>query len=437
MFFTRRLGYCCVIATVVLVAGFLWPFFFYVGYVLAGILAVALMLNILFLYGYKGTVVATRQCAQRLSIGDDNKVTVHLQNTFNRNFTVLVYDEAPFSFQFRNSKLLTKVKAKSTAQVSYFVRPVRRGSYVFHNINTYISTFPHLVLRRFKEVGTNRVKVYPSFLFLKNEQLLSIPNRDRLWGTNTIRRKGQSKEFEQIREYVVGDDIRSVNWKATARRHNLMVNENREEQSQNIYALIDKGRGMQHTFNSLSLLDHSLNSALQLSYLALQHADNAGLLTFEKEVGSFVAASRSMAQINKFMSIMYDEVSSFRQSDYFNLYEFCKQKIQKRSLLVIYTTFDSLNSVRRQLPYLKRMAISHVVLVTFFIDKDLEKIALQQPTDTLGYVTQMVAEKFSFEQKLVVEELRRYGIYSLLTSPEKLSANVINQYLQFKAHHVI
>ena len=137
------------------------------------------------------------------------------------------------------------------------------------------------------------------------------------------------------------------------------------------------------------------------------------------------------------MAALYDEVTSFHQSDYFALYEFCKRKVQKRSLLVVYTTFDSLTAMRRQLPYLKRLSLSHVVLVTFFVDKDVERLATEKATDTLGYVTQMVAQKFSFEQKLIVSELRHYGIYSLLTSPEHLSASVINRYLEFKSRHVL
>lgn len=437
MFLTRRFAYCCVAVIVLLSLGYLWTFFFYVGYVLCGLFVLAITVNVLRLYVGKRKVVAVRQTPDRLSIGDDNEVLIKVHNGFKRKVRLQIYDEAPFSFQMRDLKLEFELEGEADTDVKYFVRPTRRGSYVFHNVNTFVSLWPHLVLRRFKSDQTCRTKVYPSFLFLRNSQLLSVSNRERMWGTKLVRRIGQSKEFEKIREYVVGDDYRSINWKASARKHNFMVNENQEEQSQNIYAVVDKGRGMQHTFNGLSLFDHSLNSSLQLAYLSLQHSDNVGLITFEKDVNTFIQANRSTLQLNRMVSTLYDEVSSFRQSDYFNLYEFCKRKIQKRSLLIIYTTFDSMTSLRRQLPFLKKLALAHVVLVTFFIDKDLDDMLRDKAENALDCVTQMVAQKFIFEQRLIVNELKRHGIYSLLTAPENLNANVLNRYLEFKSRHIL
>ncbi len=437
MFLTLRLAYCCVALAVLLGLGYVWTFFMYVGYVWGVVLLLGCLLNLVLLYGPKGRLVAERSCPELLSLGDDNKVTVKVRNTFNQKVRTIVYDEAPFSFQMRHLKLTADIEPKGEVELPYTVRPVRRGLYVFHTINVFKSVFPHLIIRRFKYDSPFKTKVYPAFAFMHNMEQLSFTNRELEWGSKSIRRIGQSREFEQIREYVKGDDFHSINWKATARKHTLMVNEWQDEKAQTIYAVVDKGRGMQHTFNGLSLLDHSFNSALRLAYLSLQNHDNVGLITFEREVGAFVQAGRSMKQMNRMLSTLYDEVSSFYQSDYFNLYDFCKRKINKRSLLVIYTTFDSLTSVRRQLPHLQQLAKSHVVLVTFFIDKDLEQMANERPNDTLGYVTQMVAQKFGFEQKQIVKELRRYGIYSLLTSPEKLNSDVINRYLEFKSRHIL
>lgn len=437
MFITRRLAYCLIVVAVVLSLGYMWSFFFILGYVLAGALLLATTYNFIALYARKGALEVVRVNPERLSIGDDNPVDLKVHSTFGVPVHAIIYDEPPFTFQMRDLKLEADVEAGGTTMVSYTVRPTRRGFYYFHSVNAFVLVWPRLLLRRFKTDQQFKTNVYPSYFFMRNSELLSVANRERMWGSKLVRRMGQSKEFEKIREYVQGDDYRSINWKASARRHTLMVNENQEEQSQNIYAVIDKGRGMQHTFNGLSLLDHAINSTMQLSYLALSRADNAGVLTFEKSIGAFVPAARTSNQLNKLVLALYEEISQFHQSDYFSLYEFCKRKIQKRSLLVIYTTFDSLSALRRQLPYLKRLALSHVVLVTFFVDKDIEDLATAPADDTLGYVTQMVAQKFSFEQKLIINELHRYGIYSLLTPPEKLTANVINRYLEFKARNVI
>lgn len=437
MYITRRFVYCVVAVALTLALGHLWSALFRVGMAGAALFALGCIVNLLLLYAGKPQFDAIRINPERLSLGDDNPISLHLHNHYGQKVKVEVMDEPPFTLQMRDLKLEAELEAGGEADLSYTVRPTRRGAYVFHNMKCYVSTWPHLLQRKFKTDQSFRTKVYPSFLFLRSAQLLSEANRNNQWGTRNVRRIGQSREFEKIREYVVGDDYRNINWKASARRHQFMVNEYQDEQAQNIYAVIDKGRGMQHTFNGLSLFDHSLNSALRLAYLSIRHADNAGLLTFEKEVETFIPAARGSNQLHKMVDGLFAEVSEFRQSDYFNLYQFCKQKLQKRSLLIVYTTFDSLTSLRRQLPYLKKLSAMHVVLVTFFVDKDVETLAQTPASEPIDYVTQMVAHKFSFEQKMVVNELRRHGIYSLLTAPEQLNTNVLNHYLELKSRRII
>ncbi len=442
MFSERRLVIAIVVCLVLYSMGHLWDFFYAICYTAMAISFVGLVYNIIRLYSYKGSVTATRKVDAKLSNGMDNLVELSITSTYPFKVEIVVLDEAPDILQLRDNGLKATLEPGSTVTLSYNIHPVKRGLYTFHNTNVFINVWPYFISRCFISKNEEQVKVYPAFNFLRNMELLSFRNREMTLGAHTQSRIGQSKEFENIREYVLGDDYRMINWKASARRHLLMVNQYAQEKRQDIYAFVDKGRGMQHTFEKLSLLDYSINSTLQLSFICIQQQDNMGLLTFERNINTFFPATGGMTQIHKFHDALYDEKTEFAESDYSALFAFCQRNIKKRSLLIIYTQFDSVNSLNRQMPYIKELAKLHLVLIVFFIDSDIQQLCYQSPsemstvdkpmTDTEVYATQMVAQRMSFEQHQIVRELKKHGIFSLLTSPESLTVNVINQYLALK-----
>jgi uncharacterized protein (DUF58 family) len=169
-----------------------------------------------------------------------------------------------------------------------------------------------------------------------------------MW-VSKIRRIGHTQEFEQIRSYVQGDDIRTINWQATARRNELMVNSYQDERAQSIYCLIDKGRIMQSPFDGLTLLDYAINSSLVLSNIALHKHDKAGIITFSNKINQTLLADRKSGQLHRILDMLYHQQTLFQESDYEALYIHVKKQIKQRSLLIIYTNFETVNSMRRQL----------------------------------------------------------------------------------------
>ena len=165
--------------------------------------------------------------------------------------------------------------------ISYFLRPVKRGEYSFGAVNVFASSPIGLVSRRYQFSQNKMVPVYPSYIQMRKYELLAISNRLTDTGIKKIRRVGQHTEFERIREYVPGDDYRTINWKASARKSHLMVNNYQDERSQQVYALIDKGRAMQMPFNGMSLLDYAINASLVISNIAIKKSDKAVLITFQ------------------------------------------------------------------------------------------------------------------------------------------------------------
>lgn len=239
-------------------------------------------------------------------------------------------------------------------------------------------------------------------------------------------------EFEQIKEYVPGDDIRTINWKATARKGGLMVNSFVEEKSQQVYCILDKGRLMKMPFQGMTLLDHAINSTLVMADICLHKQDRVGLMTFGDKMGSLVAADRKPLQRDKIMQVLYKQQTGFLESDFDMLYMQVRNKIKQRSLLILYTNIETLNGLKRRLPYLRSIARYHLLLVVFFENSELSKLSQANAENLEDVYIKTIAEKFLFEKKLIVRELQKYGILSLLTRPENLTVQTVNKYLELK-----
>jgi uncharacterized protein (DUF58 family) len=231
---------------------------------------------------------------------------------------------------------------------------------------------------------------------------------------------------------VVGDNYRTVNWKATARRSKLMVNQYQEERSQQIFSVIDKGRVMQMPFDGLSLLDYAINSSLILSNIALMKYDKAGLITFCQKVDTFLRAERGNKTIARIQELLYKQQTEHLEPDYAYLSAFVRRNISHRSLIVLYTNFETNASLQRQLPYFRHLAKNHLLLVVVFENTEVKSFTKTTANTLQEVYTKTIAEKFVHEKKMIVRELRKNGILSILTRPEDLSVNLINMYLEIK-----
>jgi uncharacterized protein (DUF58 family) len=190
-------------------------------------------------------------------------------------------------------------------------------------------------------------------------------------------------------------------------------------------------------FNDLSLLDYAINTSLVISNIAIKKDDRAGLITFSSKIDSFVPAEKKSGQMSRIQEALYNQKTLFQESDFHMLNNYVQRKLNQRSLLIIYTNFESLLSMRRQKDYLASIAKHHVLLVVFFENTALKKAKEAIATNTEEIYIQTIIEKFAFEKKQIIKELRRIGVYSLLTSPENLTINTINQYLELKARGTI
>lgn len=378
-----------------------------------------------------------RDVPERLSNGDDNELKIYLENFYPFQVSIGIIDEIPFQFQKRDLWFDTMLKTKEQKIINYFLRPTKRGEYDFGFTRLFVKSPLGLVSRRFNIAGAGMVPVYPSFLKLRAYELMAISNRLTDVGIKKIRRVGHSMEFDQVKNYVAGDDVRTINWKATARRSDLMVNTYTEERSQHIYCVIDKSRAMKMPFEGMSLLDYAINASLILSSVALIKQDKAGLITIAEKTKNIVPADRRPTQLNKIMEVLYKEKTRYLETDMEALFVSLRSALKQRSLVVFFTNFESMSALERQLPYLKRIAKYHLLLVVFFENTTLRTLSDDDAKDVQGIYIKTIAEKFAYEKRLMVKELTKHGILSLLTAPQNLTVNVVNRYLAIKARQQI
>ena len=409
----------------------------FVAHSLLVIIVIAFIVDYLFLFTEKQGVLAQRILPEKLSNGDKNQIKIDVKNNFSFSIVVKIIDEIPFQFQKRDFLLTQKIASKKNVLLEYILEPKERGEYSFGNLNVFAQSPLGLVSKRFQFQKNALLPAYPSFIHLRKYELMALQNEFLLGGIKKIRKLGHTMEFEQIKEYVAGDDIRTINWKATSKRNQLMVNQFQDEKSQRIYMLIDKGRTMQMPFRGLSLLDYSINATMALSHIILKKFDRAGMMTFSKKTENKVMADNKSGQLKKISEALYNVQTNFYESDFSRLYQDVKYTIGQRSLILLFTNFETLDAVNRQMKYLRGIAKNHLLVVVFFKNSELQSLIDQNPENMQQVYDQIIAEKLEFEKKLIIQELRKYGIFTVYTLPENLNIEVINKYLEIKARGIL
>lgn len=433
LYFHSQFYYWVAIVVVMFIIAFFIPFLYIPAHFTLYLLSGLTLWDIYLLFRIKKGLSAQRIVPEKLSNGDTNEIEIKIINPYKFAITVAVIDEIPFEFQYRDFKITASIGSKKNHILTYQLKPNFRGLVSFGNIIVTIQSPIGLAKRRNVIEAAQTSAVYPSFKKMKNFHLNALPTQLYTSGMRKTRKLGHSLEFENIKEYVIGDDFRTVNWKATAKTDQLMVNQYQEEVSQTVYCILDKGRVMKMPFNNLSLLDHAINALLMITYVVIQKRDYAGFFSFSKTIDNSVLPERRSTQMQKIMNSLYNVRTDFFESDYSKLYNWIRQKVTQRSLLILFTNFETHDGLQRQLPYLRAIAKNHLLLVVFFRNTELDHWINQPAENTKTMFDKIAAEKFMYEKKLILRTLRQNGIQTLLTEPENITIDTINKYLELKS----
>lgn len=426
----------CILGVLALVMAFVFPVLYWGVLGLIGALGIWAVMDILLLFTARGRVCGSREMADKFSNGEDNQVKIVLQNEYRWTVYLRVMDEIPFPFQIRTLTEKCKLKSEEKQILCYRLHPVRRGEYEFGRIRVFVSTVWGLVERRFSLGEEAKVAVYPAFAEMRKYELRAMGARQNA-GDKQVRFVGISTSFDQIKPYVWGDDPRRVNWKATAKCNRLMVNSYTDERAQSIYCLLDKGRTMQFPFREMTMLDYAINAVLALSDVILKKGDRAGLYTFSNTSDVFIKSDNRGGQLRQINEVLYKQQTYFLESDFEQMYVAVNRSVQTRSLLILFTNFESMAALERQLPVLHRLTQKHLLLVVLFENSEIREVMENANKSVYDIYFQTMAMEFMAEKQRIVRTLRQQGILALLSRPKDLSVGVINAYLKLKEKNVI
>lgn len=416
---------------------FVWSFLFPVALTCFTLILALMLVDVMVLIRWGQPIEIERQIPGAFSLGDNNEVRLDLRNRSDRKHSFQLIDEVPVEFQQRENTHEIQLEGRQEKVVRYNLRPTSRGAYQFGDLQIFLRGPLGLFLLRQTYAATQEVPVYPSIQQMKQYALHTFDQLSLQQGIKKIRRIGHSYEFEQIKNYVRGDDYRSINWKATGRRGELMVNQYEDERSQQVYCVIDKSRIMKMPFAGLSLMDYAINTALVMSNIALQKHDKAGLITFSDKIGSSLKADRRPGHLNKILQALYREQEGRLEANYELLYQAIRRMISGRSLLLLFTNFESMYGLERVLPILRRLNAVHLLVVVFFENAEVKALSQREVSRVEEIYQQTIARKFLAEKEQLVQKLQQYGIQTILTAPEDLSVNTINKYLELKSRRMI
>ncbi|MGZ4048745.1 MAG: DUF58 domain-containing protein [Bacteroidia bacterium] len=225
IYFANLLYYVIAAEVVFLVFGAFFPNIYPIANYSLMIIITLVFVDAIILFSNKQGVFARRDTLDKLSNGDDNPVQIHIENRYLFPARITVIDELPFQFQARDKEFGITIYPGKNKIIEYDLHPLKRGEYSFGAVNIYVKSPIGFIQKRYRFSQDIIVPVYPSFMQMRKYELLAISNRLTDAGIKKIRRRGNNAEFDQIKEYVSGDDYRTINWKATARKNKLMLNQ--------------------------------------------------------------------------------------------------------------------------------------------------------------------------------------------------------------------
>ncbi|MGB3541750.1 DUF58 domain-containing protein [Rubrivirga sp.] len=437
VFLTARPFWILLGLAVGFVVAFFWPPLLPVLQVAALAFAVSVVADVVLLWGSGGVLEGERVVPDKLSLGDDNPVEVEVASTYGVRIRARVIDEVPVQFQHRSDGRVLPLPPRGRDGFVYTLRPTLRGAYAFGRLLAYASTPLGLVARRFEVEGGGEAAVYPSIIQMRRFAFLAEQNRLREVGIKKVRRRGRTMEFDQIRDYVPGDDRRAVNWKATARRSvhqtRLMVNTYQDEREQPVVVALDMGRAMRSPFESLTLLDHAINASLVVLNTALQTQDRAGLVAFDREVQTVIRPDRKRGQLGTLLDALYRLDPGYQDPSFEDLYAAVRSRLRQRGLMLLMTNFDTVAGLERQLPYLRQIARAHRLVVVLFENTGIRDLLTSRSDRLEDVYVRSTARALAQEKREIARTLERHGIGVVLTTPEHLTPDAVNRYLELKS----
>ena len=378
-------------------------------------------------------VAITREFGGRFAVGAENEVRIQIQNASNRPIKVIVKDEFPPLMALngvREGEM--NVDAQSTVTLIYGLTPPRRGRFEFGHTALRFRSRLHLVWCDTKVTSPIVVKVYPNMRRAREAELKALGARSVVSSHRKTSWRGEGREFESMRDYVRGDELRHISWTATARRGKLTTRQYQIERDQTILIALDAGRLMTARIENETKLDSAVHATLALFSAAARAGDNAGLVVFGRKIKSFLPPSRGRDHIESALEALYGVEPEMIEPSYARAFEFISANSKRRALVVLLTDLVDEEGSKELLTSLHLLRPRHLPLVVTIADRDLKAVVREAPTSTRELFTQSVAEEIIHHREAALRLVESQGGLALDVTAAALAPALLETYLRVK-----
>ena len=360
-------------------------------------------------------------------------MTLRVANPFARPLRLLLADSVPDSFDVDRRRSPLTVAPREKGEIAYAARPHHRGTFSFGDIHLRLRGPLDLIERQGRVAATAPANVYPDLHEIRRYEVTLRRGLAYDAGQRRARMPGSGTVFERLREYLPDDDPRSISWTATARRGKPITVEYETERQQRILILLDAGRMMSSTLAGLTKLDHAVNTALMLSYVAIAKGDEVGLLGFADTVRSYALPRRGRKQFLRLTEELRRLEVTTTEPDYRAAFEFLRSRTARRALVVLFTDLVDDEASRALVAAATRLAGNNLVLCCLLADPQLAEVASKVPSSTAELYERVVAEDVQEARARALAILRRRGVHTIDVPAERLTVATIQRYLELKS----
>ncbi len=371
-----------------------------------------------------------RRLSHSLPLDQWTQVTITLTSPWLRPIRVEVMDFVPNDCDYVQLPKQLNLYPRQSQQFSYGLCPRRRGPLTMERFAIRAtSIFGLWQITRRLEV-TSEARVYPDFAMVEGYQLLAVDNQTSQLGIKRKPRRGQGQDFHQLREYRLGDSMRQIDWKATARRQRLISREYQDERDQQVIMMLDSGRRMLTQDGVSTHFDHCLNCLLMLSYVALRQGDGVAMMSFGSAI-RYTNPIKGAGHINRVINQFYDLYPDKSAPDYLEAAESLMNRYRKRSLVVLTTNLRD-EDTDDFIAACHLIRKHHVVMIANLRESALDKVLhapLNDFDDALRYVGTL---DYLQQRDKVQNRLKTEGLYVIDSLPQELTPQLINGYFSIK-----
>jgi len=378
-------------------------------------------------------VQIAREFNGRFAVGGETEVRIEIQNSTPRPLTIDVKDEYPPQMKLdglREGKLY--VEAQSSLALAYNLTPPKRGRFEFGQIVVRFLSRLGLVWRETKIGQQQFVKVYPNMRRAREAELKALGARSLVASHRKSSWRGEGREFESLRDYVRGDEMRHISWTATARRGRLTTRQYQIERDQNVLIALDAGRLMTARIETETKLDSAVHAALALMSAATRAGDNSGLLVFGRRIQAYLPPSRGREQMDAVLEALYPIEPEMIEPSYTRAFEYIAANTKRRSLVVLLTDLVAEERSRELLTSLRLLRPRHLPLVVTIADRDLKAVVRDAPENISDLFNQSVAEEIIHQREAALRLVESQGGLALDVTAAALAPALLEKYLQVK-----